>query len=1240
MWPKIVDTLEKVVLNPRKTNRYNPIWVFLKEEFFLSDFPLERGRPLEPFPLLLLYIIAAIFYAVILFSLGHSSLLVLQQTIILFGICMVLGSVNLTLGFINIFILGFFNILDLLSSTMPDLWLNATTLWGVIAMSILLITPHYLPNLSNSKHKFWSWSLIYSLFIGTAVFIINLNQGKLPETYFWAALVVGSLASLTPSIIVKDGETKKEIKETVGWIAGLAYGLGSIILSWQLYPLLFSPREPAWFNTLVHIAITLLLLLLPVIVVISVLLLDTELKQSYVLPTRRWLLFLSFSVLILITPSVPAALIIASLIVCFYTVMFPPFIKLFQKPTSWYGETASNIFTAFITTTIAILMISGGFSILSGYFIVNVPAEIISNPLPIFIVMAFIFTLSGLHWSTFVTAIAAGISILLFTDLPTGVTIWPIVFALVGAVIIGSSRILLWPLLSLLMILQSRQIAMATIWSNSTYLTVINLLETDCWPYPLGRKRVLKNLARRGYPEEFFTRSSLKDRYEKTRIESLSGDIRTASSLTDIAQIDQNLITPTLQVSIEEIRQIQAAKPPIPVSEKIRQYASIVETAQGIIKTGPRQYANPQITNEEIQSLTHIVNIIYRQLRPEVTEYWRLYNEFPQVSIKKSKPSVQKETKQTQIISTTRFYLEQIRDLDKSIRLIAPLLPFLSLKEQEVYDTLLAIQPRLERFEQDLNYQGRANLLEEIHNTVTNFPPSIWLTIDSEKDELRKQDNPWGAIIKTAKHYLNQLSLLNNEYIQWALNEIATTLNSISSIESLPSLAQETKHVVSFGEQYGPMIDTTIISLERISREANSALAFPTGYNRRLGLQETHDQITKLRQQLALRFVTEAVPISDPLLKLGEMIHSELFAVSDNPVNAYLNPYIPGNPLNLQSAQLFKGREDLAQKIVNLLRSQSRPTLVLHGPRRMGKTSFLLQLPRLLPGSYLPIYLDMQDAGAQASDEEFTYALAIAIYDQIGRNYRVTEPDFDSFEKRPFTALTHWLNKVTPLLEDKILLFTIDEFEIIGRAIEQKDLSIKVLDYLRHLMQHNSNMILMFAGVQTIDALGPDPASYFISAYPIEISYLHPKEAEELIRHPDPKAGTMPDYDDEVVEKILEETLCQPLLVQFICSEIINLANEQNLRTINLQTLQMAITRVLGATLYFDNIWVDAGEEGQQLLMKLANGPIHPDVHQFSAEIIKDLQQRRVIRSLPNDLYEIEIPLIRAWIKRKMVPGS
>ena len=427
------------------------------------------------------------------------------------------------------------------------------------------------------------------------------------------------------------------------------------------------------------------------------------------------------------------------------------------------------------------------------------------------------------------------------------------------------------------------------------------------------------------------------------------------------------------------------------------------------------------------------------------------------------------------------------------------------------------------------------------------------------------------------------------------------------------------------------MLDETLARLDGIGKEASSTLEFPrTSYNRWLGTQDTLEKLNKLRGLLRTHFLDESQDIIQPLDVLAEAIYQSVY-VSEEKTIGFRNPYLTGNPVELTRAVLFKGRMNLIERIIGILRSHSAVTFVLFGPRRMGKTSFLLQLPRLLPANYLPIFIDIQQGIAQ-SDAQFLYGLANAIYGQTKKFLDIQKPDIVSFEARPYFAINEWLEDLSPLINERILFFTIDEFEAIGEAIARGRMTVQILEYMRHLMQHNKNMVLLFAGVQTIDALGPNAASYFISAYPIEITYLAQDEAVELIKNPDPSAGQMPEYDKDVVEEIIRLTRCQPYLIQVICSEIIEIANKKGITRIQSAILAEAIQQVFMTSNYFKYIWDNAGPDGQKILKNIAG---NPDVRLNSAKkpAMVELLRKHVLCKQDDQRYAIEIPLVEMWIR-------
>ena len=78
-------------------------------------------------------------------------------------------------------------------------------------------------------------------------------------------------------------------------------------------------------------------------------------------------------------------------------------------------------------------------------------------------------------------------------------------------------------------------------------------------------------------------------------------------------------------------------------------------------------------------------------------------------------------------------------------------------------------------------------------------------------------------------------------------------------------------------------------------------------------------------------------------------------------LNRGFNPYISGEPVRRQD--MFYGRRDLVQRIVDMLHNNS---VMIHGERRIGKTTLLYQLTTLLREVddseywFAPVYVDME----------------------------------------------------------------------------------------------------------------------------------------------------------------------------------------------------------------------------------------------------------------------------------------
>jgi len=496
------------------------------------------------------------------------------------------------------------------------------------------------------------------------------------------------------------------------------------------------------------------------------------------------------------------------------------------------------------------------------------------------------------------------------------------------------------------------------------------------------------------------------------------------------------------------------------------------------------------------------------------------------------------------------------------------------------------------------------------------------------------------VVLESITAALDFASGLLKRYIEYTEASITQILQNIKTVEDMARVDESLNTIAGGG--FGQLVEDAIRNLLDIRREVSAALAQPPeSYGRRLAMLDAYLLIQQFQGQLKGSTQPRAKEWSPLVATIAELF-KERRQDEESQGMAYINPYVTGNPIKANRLMLFKGRQHIAQEIVTRLRGSGNPTLLLYGPRRMGKSSFLLHLPNLLPARYIPVYFDAQGAGATQSEANFCYLLARAIYDVMRKGVESRRsmtplqaaPSLADFKENALTRLEDWLNdSVAPVLENRTLLITIDEFEKIGEAIREGKMTTALLDQIRHMIQHREELVFMFTGVQSLDALVPDAASYFISVVSIELGYLDHDAAEDLIRNPaSEQEGRVPRYHDAAVAEILRLTHCQPFLVQAICSETVTIANNEQISLIQVEHVQRAAqiaqTRQIN---FFRNIWDEAGEEGQVFLRNLVKNHTQNDT---SVSVIDDLLHRHVIRRV-NGSFEVEVPLVREWIVKQ-----
>ncbi|WP_392533877.1 ABC transporter substrate-binding protein [Nostoc sp. C117] len=265
-----------------------------------------------------------------------------------------------------------------------------------------------------------------------------------------------------------------------------------------------------------------------------------------------------------------------------------------------------------------------------------------------------------------------------------------------------------------------------------------------------------------------------------------------------------------------------------------------------------------------------------------------------------------------------------------------------------------------------------------------------------------------------------------------------------------------------------------------------------------------------------------------------------------NGANNHRNPYILGRVIHERNK--FFGRESLFHFIEDNL-SQDVKVILLHGQRRIGKSSVLRQVSNFITSNdIIFVQFDLQDK-SQSSLTNIIHDLAMAITEQLGIDAeKLQTPTNTQLEENINLFSEVFLPNIYEKIQHKKIVLLLDEFDVANN--ETNDINIveqqTLFPYLKKLLkEHNKLFIIPVIGRYLNDL--PNLLSLFKGAPSELIGLLDDTSAKRMIVNP---AEGILTYEPEAIKEILQLSARHPCFTQVICSALFEQARENNKWTI------------------------------------------------------------------------------------------
>ncbi|MFW5709160.1 MAG: HD domain-containing protein [Chloroflexota bacterium] len=373
--------------------------------------------------------------------------------------------------------------------------------------------------------------------------------------------------------------------------------------------------------------------------------------------------------------------------------------------------------------------------------------------------------------------------------------------------------------------------------------------------------------------------------------------------------------------------------------------------------------------------------------------------------------------------------------------------------------------------------------------------------------------------------------------------------------------------------------------------------------------------------------------------------------------------YNPYTLRQIRTAGMFFGREKEIERIKHTL-LDGNAFIVLYGQKRIGKTTLMHQLERLIPDEtdFLPVMFDAHSVIPFTVDS-FLYLLAESAYPLIltelqggedRRGLRLRQRDL---AQNPFRVFANWVGIVEQRLNGTRLLFMIDEFTVAEELTRRGQLDRSFFDGLQWLAEKKQVgfLICVHRHIFRRDSLS---YGFLQRGTPLGLEELDEDAASRLVRTP---MANRFDIADETVARIIRLTNRHPYYIQALCQQIFNYYRGVGRCHVDDEAVNHSLADVLKsgdhyfAHLYdriddypftvlksiaflarHDNSWVDR----EAIQQEVAPEKHMQDCKQLS-QTLYHLHEDKIIEGENIQgmvCYRILIPLFQMWLRQRTHP--